>query len=66
MKAIGIVETLDYVDGKLSKQELEEQIVIHTAQLAKRQQTFNKNQFQNKVSMELNALRERLLSLPWG
>ena len=63
MKAIGIVETLEYVDGKLSKQELEEQIVIHTAQLAKRQQTFNKNQFEKKVSLELDALRERLLSL---
>ena len=63
MKAIGIVETLDYLDGRLTKEELKEQIVIHTAQLAKRQQTFNKNQFAKKVSLELGDLRERLLRL---
>ena len=66
MKAIGIVETLEYLDGRLTKEELREQIVIHTAQLAKRQQTFNKNQFEKKVSLELEKLRERLLSLSWG
>ena len=65
MKAIGIVETLEYLDGKLTKNELEEQIVIHTGQLAKRQQTFNKNQFENKVSLELERLQERLLNLSW-
>ncbi len=65
MKAIGIVETLDYLDGKLNKEELEERIVIHTAQLAKRQQTFNKNQFEKKVSLELEELKERLLRLSW-
>jgi len=45
MKSIGIVETLDYLDGKINKKELEELIIIHTAQLAKRQETFNKSQF---------------------
>lgn len=45
MKAIGIKETLDFLDGKLSKKELIEQISIHTAQLAKRQKTFNQTQF---------------------
>jgi len=45
LKAIGIKETLDFLDGKLSKNELIEKISIHTSQLAKRQQTFNKTQF---------------------
>lgn len=45
MKAIGIVETLDYLDGKITKAELIETIATHTAQLAKRQQTFNAHQF---------------------
>lgn len=63
MKAIGIVETLAYLDGKYSKKELYEAICTHTAQLAKRQQTFNKNQFQQSVSLPLDVLRERLRSL---
>jgi len=45
MKAIGIVEVLDYFDGKLSFDEMRERIVIHTRQLAKRQRTFNATQF---------------------
>lgn len=45
MKAIGILETLAYLDGKITKFELYEQITIHTGQLAKRQQTFNTHQF---------------------
>lgn len=45
MKAIGIIETLEYLDGKLTKPELIEHIATHTAQLAKRQQTFNAHQF---------------------
>jgi len=56
MKAIGIKETLDYLDGKLTLDQLHEQISTHTAQLAKRQQTFNLSQFPNKTSMLLNDL----------
>ena len=61
MKAIGIKETLEFLDGKLNKEELAEQISIHTAQLAKRQQTFNRSQFQHKKSLELQELRALLL-----
>lgn len=50
MKAIGMIETLDYLDGKYSKEELVQLISTHTAQLAKRQQTFNSNQFTLTVS----------------
>ena len=50
MGAIGIVETLEYLDAKVTKDQMLQNISTHTAQLAKRQQTFNKNQFkQNNV-----------------
>ncbi|MCK9371726.1 MAG: tRNA (adenosine(37)-N6)-dimethylallyltransferase MiaA [Sulfuricurvum sp.] len=45
MKAIGIVETFEFLDGKISKKTLIDKIATHTAQLAKRQQTFNLHQF---------------------
>ena len=47
MKAIGITETLDYLDGKIDIKTLEILITTHTIQLAKRQETFNKSQFSN-------------------
>ena len=56
MKAIGIKETLDYLDSKITKKELEEKITIATAQLAKRQRTFNKGQFQNVIRGSLEEL----------
>jgi tRNA dimethylallyltransferase len=51
MKSIGIVETLQYLDGQLPKNRLIEQISTHTLQLSKRQITFNKSQFK---SAEIN------------
>ncbi|WP_373071584.1 tRNA (adenosine(37)-N6)-dimethylallyltransferase MiaA [Sulfurimonas sp.] len=62
MGAIGIVEVLDYLDGKIDKKEMLELISIHTAQLAKRQQTFNKNQFEGLISAPLEELEEIILS----
>jgi len=56
MKAIGIIEVLEYLDGDTSKEEMIEKIITHTAQLAKRQQTFNKTQFEEAVSASLSAL----------
>jgi len=47
MNSIGIKESLDYLDEKISKEKLIELISIHTAQLAKRQTTFNRTQFKN-------------------
>ncbi len=46
-KAIGIKETLQFLDSEISKIELENLISIHTGQLAKRQETFNRTQFIN-------------------
>lgn len=44
-KSIGIKEVLAYQKGAFGLQALQEQITTHTAQLAKRQRTFNKTQF---------------------
>ncbi|MEA1955596.1 MAG: tRNA (adenosine(37)-N6)-dimethylallyltransferase MiaA [Campylobacterota bacterium] len=62
MGAIGIVEVLEYLDGKVTKEMMLENISTHTAQLAKRQQTFNKNQFKNIISAPLENLEEIILS----
>jgi tRNA dimethylallyltransferase len=56
-----VVEVLDYLDGKCSKEEMLSLISTHTAQLAKRQQTFNKTQFKEVVSAPLEALEEIIL-----
>jgi len=62
LKAIGIKEVLDYFDGKYTKDRLKEKIITNTARLAKRQQTFNKTQFENKISLELDSLKKKLLN----
>ena len=56
MKAIGIKEVLAYFDGYYTKEEMQQRIVIHTAQLAKRQRTFNKSQFLEKTLLPLEVL----------
>lgn len=61
MASIGIKETLDYLDGKIDKKQLEELISIHTAQLAKRQRTFNNSQFKNVISAPLQNLEKIIL-----
>lgn len=64
MKAIGIIETLEYLDGKITKSELVEHISTHTAQLAKRQQTFNLHQFNLDASappQELEKIADQIL-----
>ena len=63
MSSIGIVETLDYLDGKITKEQLEEQIFIHTSQLAKRQRTFNKSQFGHIYKENLENLEKKILSM---
>lgn len=61
MSSIGIVETLEYLDGKLTKQQLEEKISLNTAKLAKRQNTFNKSQFTEKTSNIIENLNSEIL-----
>ena len=61
MKAIGIKETLDYLDGKFDREALQAKIIINTARLAKRQTTFNNSQFKNLISLDLENLKRRIL-----
>lgn len=61
MASIGIIETLEYLDGKLTKQELEEKISTNTAKLAKRQNTFNKGQFLDKTSNIIENLNSDII-----
>ncbi len=62
MASIGIVETLDFLDGKLNKNELQEKIALNTAKLAKRQNTFNKGQFtKNKSSNIITNLNSEII-----
>ncbi|SFV70632.1 tRNA dimethylallyltransferase [hydrothermal vent metagenome] len=61
MGAIGIVEVLEYLDAKVSKEEMLQNITTHTAQLAKRQQTFNRTQFGAITSAKLEDLEALIL-----
>jgi len=62
MKSIGIKEVLAYFDGEYTKAEMQERISIHTTQLAKRQRTFNKSQFQDKTLLPLEELSHILMN----
>ena len=61
MSAIGIVEVLEYLDGKVGLDKMLQNITTHTAQLAKRQQTFNRTQFENVVAAPLGELESIIL-----
>ncbi|MBQ2430468.1 MAG: tRNA (adenosine(37)-N6)-dimethylallyltransferase MiaA [Campylobacter sp.] len=61
LKSIGLKECGEFLRGELGKDELYEQICTHTAQLAKRQRTFNKSQFlENKISQDLTNLENSI------
>ena len=61
MSSIGIIEVLEYLDNRVSKEELLTNISTHTAQLAKRQQTFNRTQFKNITHAPLNELEKIII-----
>ncbi len=60
MKSIGIKEVLEYLDGNYSKNEMIEKIIINTSKLAKRQTTFNQSQFNNKTSIPLDKVMDKI------
>ena len=62
MGAIGIVEVLEYLDGKVTLTQMLENISTHTAQLAKRQATFNRTQFERITSAPLEELEDIILN----
>ena len=57
MNSIGIKETLEYLDGYLTLDELQTKITNKTAQLAKRQSTFNKSQFKGIIKADTKTLK---------
>jgi tRNA dimethylallyltransferase len=61
MGAIGIKETLEYLDGKIDKKRLEEKIAFATNGLAKRQRTFNNGQFENVIKGDVVNLKSEIL-----
>ena len=63
MKAIGIAETLDHLDGKYSIESLIEKISINTARLAKRQSTFNSSQFDIIQKDSAKNIESKVLSM---
>ncbi len=60
LKAIGLIETLKYLDGKVDLKGLRELITINTSNLAKRQITFNNSQFPNKITDIKNNLKSNI------
>jgi len=60
MQSIGIKEVLGFLDGKYKKEKMKELITTHTAQLAKRQNTFNKGQFPTAINGSLEDLTKKL------
>lgn len=63
MGSIGLKECLSFLCEEITRSECEELISIHTAQLAKRQVTFNKTQLNAEFAGEKEAVEARLLGL---
>ena len=62
LKSIGLKECKQFLDAEISQSELEELITIHTTQLAKRQRTFNRSQFEKKCVGGLAQTRSEILN----
>lgn len=60
-KAIGVKESILYLEKQLTLKELEEAITSNTMKLAKRQNTFNKTQFNNLYMGSVEEIRHAIL-----
>ncbi|MDO5045234.1 tRNA (adenosine(37)-N6)-dimethylallyltransferase MiaA [Campylobacter sp.] len=61
LKSIGLKECGEFLRGEIkTRAELEELICTHTAQLAKRQRTFNRSQFDKKFSASLKECETQI------
>ncbi len=60
-KAIGVKESILFLEKQLTLKELEETIVSNTLKLAKRQNTFNKTQFNNLYAGSVGEVRHAIL-----
>lgn len=56
LKAIGIIEVYEYLDGRLTLEQMKDEIILHTVQLAKRQQTFNRTQFPGRKLLSIEEI----------
>lgn len=61
-KAIGPKECISYLQGEITYEELPILISTHTAQLAKRQSTFNRTQFCNISKLSAKEIYEDILN----
>ncbi|WQX04416.1 tRNA (adenosine(37)-N6)-dimethylallyltransferase MiaA [Helicobacter pylori] len=60
-KAIGVKESVLFLEKRLTLKELEEAIISNTIKLAKRQNTFNKTQFNNLYAGSVEEVRHAIL-----
>ncbi|WP_187850168.1 tRNA (adenosine(37)-N6)-dimethylallyltransferase MiaA [Helicobacter pylori] len=60
-KAIGVKESVLFLEKQLTLKELEETIISNTMKLAKRQNTFNKTQFNNLYAGSVKEVRHAIL-----
>ncbi|GAA7851951.1 tRNA (adenosine(37)-N6)-dimethylallyltransferase MiaA [Helicobacter pylori] len=60
-KAIGVKESVLFLEKRLTLKELEEAIISNTMKLAKRQNTFNKTQFNNLYAGSVKEVRHAIL-----
>ncbi len=60
-KAIGVKESVLFLEKQLTLKELEETIISNTMKLAKRQNTFNKTQFNNLCTGSVKEVRHAIL-----
>ncbi len=60
-KAIGVKESILFLEKRLTLKELEETIISNTMKLAKRQNTFNKTQFNNLYAGSVKEVRHAIL-----
>ncbi len=60
-KAIGVKESILFLEKQLTLKELEEAIISNTIKLAKRQNTFNKTQFNNLYAGSVKEVRHAIL-----
>ena len=61
-KSIGFRECLAHFDGVIARENLAEQIAIHTRQFAKRQRTFNRTQLA-ATPLQRDAILQAILRL---
>jgi len=67
LNSVGLKECGEFLRGEIKTQAgLEELVCTHTAQLAKRQRTFNRSQFESKFSGSVKECEEKIIEFLKG